>query len=167
MKRFQSVTFLYFFVVVILLVSSSCHSRRVSDIRPNMTKEEVASAWGRTDLISYKTTSGITFETWEYHFRGSRSICQITFVEDRVTTNPQCHRPPVEERYYAWYPYPDPYYYPSPYPYYYYPYPYYFGGYYPYYRYHHDHHHGGGRGGGHHGGRDGGGYRGGGKGGGR
>jgi len=134
----ESITFLSLFVVLIL-ISSSCHPRRVSDIRPNMTKEEVVSSWGRTDLIAYKTTNGITLETWEYHFAGSGSICQITFVQDRVTTNPQCHRPPVEERYYSqseWQVYAEPYYYPYPYGYYY-PYPYYFGGYYRYHRHHH------------------------------
>jgi hypothetical protein len=134
----ESITFLCLFVVLIL-ISSSCHPRHVSDIRPNMTKEEVVSSWGRTDLITYKTTNGITLETWEYHFAGSDSICQITFIQDRVTTNPQCRRPTVEERYYSQSErqfYPEPYYYPYPYLFYYYPYPYYFGGYYRYYRHH-------------------------------
>jgi hypothetical protein len=131
----ERITFLCLFVVLIL-VSSSCHPRRVSDIRLNMTKEEVISSWGGTDLITYETTDGKTLETWEYHFAGSHSICQITFIEDRVTGNPKCHRPPVEERYYAQSErqvYPEPYYYPYPYLYYY-PYSFYFGGYYPYYR---------------------------------
>ena len=35
-----------FLLVVLILVFSSCHPRHVSDIRPNMTKEEVASLWG-------------------------------------------------------------------------------------------------------------------------
>ena len=131
-----------FLFVVLILVFSSCHPRRVSDIRPSMTKEEVVSAWGETDLITYKTTNGITLETWEYHFAGSGSICQITFIQDRVTGNPQCHRPPVEQRYYAQSEeqlYPEPYYYPYPYLYFY-PYPFYFGGYYPYYRHRPPHH---------------------------
>jgi hypothetical protein len=33
-----------------------------------MTKEEVVSLWGKTDLITFKTADGKTFETWEYHF---------------------------------------------------------------------------------------------------
>ena len=133
----ERITFLCLFVVLIF-ISSSCHPRHVSDIKPAMTKEEVVSLWGRTDLITYKTTNGITLETWEYHFAGSGSICQISFIQDRVTTDPQCHRPPVEERYYSQSErqlYPEPYYYPYPYLYYY-PYPYYFGGYYLYHRHH-------------------------------
>jgi hypothetical protein len=90
-----------FLFIVLILVFSSCHPRHVSDIRPNMTKEEVVSSWGRTDLISYKTTNGTTLETWEYHFAGSGSICQITFIQDRVTANPQCGRPPAGGWYYS------------------------------------------------------------------
>ena len=126
----ERITFLCLFVVLIF-ISSSCHPRRASDIRPNMTKEEVVSSWGRTDLITYKTTNGTTLETWEYHFAGSGSICQITFTQDRVATT-ECR--PSERRYYSQLeiqPYPKPYYYPQLY---YYPYPYYYGGYYRYYR---------------------------------
>ena len=134
----KKIIFLFLFVVLIL-VFSSCHPRHVSDIKPAMAKEEVVSLWGDTDLITYKTTNGATLETWEYHFAGSHSICQITFNQDRVTDTPQCDRPPVKKRYYVQSEsplYPEPYYYPYPY-FYYYPYPYYFGG---YYRYHHHHH---------------------------
>jgi len=123
-----------FLFVVLILVFSSCHPRYVSDIKPAMTKKEVVSLWGRTDLITHKTTNGTTLETWEYHFAGSGSICRITFIQDRVAANPQCGRPPVEERYYSQserQPYPESYYYPYPY---YYSYPYYYGGYYGYYR---------------------------------
>ncbi len=137
-----------FLFAILILVFSSCHPRYVSDIKPAMTKKEVVSLWGRTNLITYKTTNGTTLETWEYHFAGTGSICRITFIEDRVTANPQCDRPPVEERYYSQserQPYPEPYYYPYPYPYpyyyrdlypypYYFPYPYYYGGFYSYYR---------------------------------
>jgi len=145
-----------FLFVVLILVFSSCHSRHVSDIKPAMTKKEVVSLWGRTDLITYKTTNGTTLETWEYRFAGSGSICRITFIQDRVAANPQCDRPPVEERYYSQLerqPYPEPYYYPYPYSYRYlypypysYPYPYYYGSYYRYYRpyyypYHYPYHH--------------------------
>ena len=131
-------------LVVLILVFSSCHPRHVSDIKPAMTKEEVVSLWGRTALITHKTTNGTTFETWEYHFAGFGSICRITFNQDRVTDNPQCDRSPggrwyyaqlegqpYPERYYDPYPYSD--YYRDPYPYYY-PYPFYYGGYYDYYR---------------------------------
>ena len=127
-----------FLFVVLILVFSSCHPRHVSDIKLAMTKEEVVSLWGRTDLITYKTTNGTTLETWEYHFAGSGSVCRITFIQDRVAANPQCDRSPVGRWYYSqseWQPYPEPYYYPqfyySPY---YYPYPYYYGGYYRYHR---------------------------------
>src|SRR5512139_1364382 len=90
-----------FLFVGLILVFSSCHPRHVSDIKPAMTKEEVVSLWGRTDLISYKTVNGTTLETWEYHFAGSGSICRVTFNQDRVVANPQCDRPPVEGTYYS------------------------------------------------------------------
>ena len=90
-----------FLFVVLILIFSSCHPRYVSDIKLAMTKEEVVSLWGRTDLITYKTVNGTTLETWEYHFAGSGSICRITFIQDRVTTNPQCDRPPVGGWYYS------------------------------------------------------------------
>ncbi len=137
--------FCLFLFVVFVLVFCSCHPRHVSDIKPAMTKEEVVSLWGRTDLITYKATNGTTLETWEYHFATSGSICLITFVQDRVATT-QCRRNPAG----GWYhpllerqPYPGTYYYPQPYNYsyyppfdfpYYYTYPYYYGGYYGYYR---------------------------------
>jgi len=123
--------------VVLILVLSSCHPRHVSDIKLAMTKEEVISLWGRTNLITYKTVNETTLETWEYYFASSGSICRITFIQDRVTANPQCDSPPVGGWYYSQserQPYPETYYYPQPYysPYYY-PYPYYYGGYYRYY----------------------------------
>ena len=103
-----------FFFVVLILILSSCHPRHASDIKPNMTKEEVVSFWGETPLITYKTVNGKTYETWEYHFATSDSICWITFIQDRVVTT-QCrqfapHYYPYAYRYYY------PYYYPySPY----------------------------------------------------
>ena len=136
-----------FLFIGFILVFSSCHSRHVSDIKLAMMKEEVVSLWGRTDLISYKTTHGTTLETWEYHFATSGSICWITFIQDGVATT-QCRRNQVGEWYYSQAerePYPEPYYYPPFYNYsYYYPnfypfyysYPYYYGGYYRYYRPH-------------------------------
>ena len=90
-----------FLFVVLILIFSSCHPRHVSDIKFAMTKEEVVSLWGETDLITHKTTNGTTLETWEYHFAGSSSICRITFVDDRVAGNPQCVRPPAERGYYS------------------------------------------------------------------
>ncbi len=135
-----------FLFVVLILIFSSCHPRHVSDIKLAMTKEEVVTLWGRTDLITYKTVNGTTLETWEYHFTGSGSICRITFNQDRVTANPQCDRSPVGRWSYSqseWQPYPETYYYPYPYPFYYRflypypyydPYPYYYGGYYRSYR---------------------------------
>ncbi len=109
-------------LVALILVFSSCHPRHVSDIKPNMTKEEVVAFWGKTDLVTHKTVNGKTLETWEYHFSHTDSICLVTFSQDRVVSM-QCRRQP------------RPYYYTYPYsPYYYYPYPYYYGGYYRYYR---------------------------------
>lgn len=81
--------FCLFLFVVLILVFSSCHPRHVSDIKPNMTREEVVSLWGRTPLISYRTVSGKTIETWEYHFLNSKSVCWVTFSQDRVVTT-QC-----------------------------------------------------------------------------
>ncbi len=105
----------------LILVFSSCHPRHVSDIKPNMTKEEVVSLWGGTSLITYKTVNGKTLETWEYHFSNTDSICWVTFSQDRVVST-ECRNAPRAQYYYA-YPYPYyPYYYPYPSPYYYYPY---------------------------------------------
>jgi len=78
-----------FLFVVLILVFSSCHPRHVSDIKPNMTKEEVVSLWGKTGLITYRTVNGRTAETWEYHFLNSGSICWVTFSQDRVVAT-QC-----------------------------------------------------------------------------
>ncbi len=106
----KKIHYLFLFTVLILVLSS-CHPRHVSDIKPNMTREEVISLWGNTDLITYKTVDRKTVETWEYHFATSDSICWINFIQDRVTTT-QCRR---LTRYY--YPYPYRYYYPYYYPY--------------------------------------------------
>jgi hypothetical protein len=85
----KRIIYLFLFVVLILIFSS-CHPRHVLDIKPNMTKEEVISLWGRTDLITYQTVNGKTVETWEYHFLNSDSICWVTFSQDRVVAT-QCH----------------------------------------------------------------------------
>ncbi len=132
MKRERIVCLFLFAVLVFIL--SSCHPRHVSDIKPNMTKQEVVSFWGKTDLITHKTENGKTLETWEYHFSNTESICQVTFSQDRVVST-ECRQQPRREPYYYAYPY-DPYYYPYPYPYYYYyyPYPYYSPRYHPYRR---------------------------------
>ena len=76
-------------LVALSLIFSSCHPRHVSDIKPNMTKEEVASLWGRTPLITYRTLNGKAVETWEYRFSNSGSICWVTFSQERVATT-QC-----------------------------------------------------------------------------
>jgi hypothetical protein len=89
-----------FLLSALFLVFSSCHPRRVSDIQPNMTKEEVASLWGRTPLVTHRTVDGRSVETWEYHFSSSGSICQVTFSEERVTAT-QC-RPVRSGTYYAY-----------------------------------------------------------------
>lgn len=95
--------FLYLFLLCVLfLVISSCHARRVSDIKPNMTKEEVASLWGRTPLVTYKAVDGKAVEIWEYHFSSSDSICSVTFSQERVTTT-QC-RPVRGGTYYSYSP---------------------------------------------------------------
>jgi len=110
-----------FSFVALILILSSCHPRHVSDIRPNMTKEEVVSLWGKTDLITHRTVNGKTLETWEYHFSNTDSDCLVTFSQDRVVST-SCRRQP------------RPYYYTYPYYPYRYPYPYYYPYYYPYRR---------------------------------
>ena len=94
-------------VILMILVFSSCHPRNVSGIKPNMTKEEVASLWGRTPQITYGTVDGKAVETWEYHFHSSDSVCRITFSQERVSTA-QCRPRPggmywssVREGYFA------------------------------------------------------------------
>ena len=93
-----------FLFVVLIFVFSSCHPRHVSDIKPNMTKEEVASLWGRTDLISFRTVNGKAVETWAYHFSNSNSICWVTFSQDRVVST-QCR--PLRGRGYWYYSQPE------------------------------------------------------------
>ena len=72
-----------FLLAVPILAFSSCHPRHVSDIKPNMTKEEVVSLWGKTDLISFRTVNGKAVETWEYQFLNTNSVCWVTFSQDR------------------------------------------------------------------------------------
>jgi hypothetical protein len=92
-KKFNYLVLLF----ALFLVISSCHSRRVSDIKPNMTKEEVTSLWGKTPLVTQKTVDEKAVEIWEYHFSGSGSVCQVTFSQERVTAT-QCQ--PVRGRTY-------------------------------------------------------------------
>ena len=74
-----------FLFVVLILVSSACHSRSISDVKPAMTKEKVISLWGPTNLITHKNVNGLgTLEVWEYHFASSDTICSVIFVQDRV-----------------------------------------------------------------------------------
>lgn len=91
-----------FLFAVLIFVFSSCHPRHVSDIKPNMTKEEVVSLWGKTDLITYRTANGKTLEIWEYHFLNTNSDCWVTFSQDRVAST-QC-RPLRRGGYYYYYP---------------------------------------------------------------
>jgi hypothetical protein len=84
-----------FLFVVLILVSSACHSRNISDIKPAMTKEKVISLWGPTNLITYKNANGFTLEIWEYRFASSDSICSIIFIQDRVART-ECR--PMESR---------------------------------------------------------------------
>ena len=88
----KSIAFLGFFVILVLVLCS-CHPRQHSDIKLAMTKDDVISLWGPTNLITYKTVGGITYETWEYRFATTDSVCWITFVQDRVAASPQCRRP--------------------------------------------------------------------------
>jgi len=106
--KIKGIGYLFLFVVLIL-ISSSCHPRHVSDIKPNVTKEEVVSLWGRTDLITFKTVNGKTLETWEYHFSNTDSICLVTFSQDRVVSTEcrrQSHPYYYTYPYYPYYPYP-------------------------------------------------------------
>jgi len=91
-----------FLSVVLILVFSSCHPRHVSDIKSNMTKEEVVSLWGKTGLITFRIVNGKSVETWEYHFSNTNSNCLVTFSQDRVVAT-QCR--PLRIRYYRQYPY--------------------------------------------------------------
>jgi len=54
-----------------------------------MTREEVASLWGKTPLVTHKTVDEKAVEIWEYHFSGSGSVCQVTFSDERVAAT-QC-----------------------------------------------------------------------------
>ncbi len=95
----KRITFLFLFVVLVLVLSS-CHPRRVSDIKPNMTKEEVLALWGKTPLITTKVVDGKTVEIWDYHFWSSNSACSITFSQDRVVST-QCR--PLQREGYTYY----------------------------------------------------------------
>jgi hypothetical protein len=126
--KIERIAYLFLFVGLILIFSS-CHPRHVSDIKPNMTREEVVSLWGKTDLITHRIVKGKTLETWEYNFSNTDSICLVTFSQDKVVGT-ECRQQPRPKPYYYTYPY-YPYYYPYSY---YYPYPYYYPYSYPYRR---------------------------------
>ncbi len=89
----RRIIYLFPLVVLFILFFSSCYLRHVSDIKPNMTKEEVASLWGRTPLVTHRTVDGKVVETWEYNFYNSDSICRVTFSQDRVVAT-QCRPRP-------------------------------------------------------------------------
>ena len=85
-----------FLFVMLVLVSSSCQSRQITDIKPAMTKEKVISLWGSTNLISHKNVEGLgDLEIWEYHFESSDTICSVIFVQNRVART-ECR--PEEKR---------------------------------------------------------------------
>jgi hypothetical protein len=74
-----------FLFVVLILAFSSCSTRSMTDIKPAMTKEQVISLWGTTNLISHRNVEGLgTLEVWEYHFESSDTICSVIFVQNRV-----------------------------------------------------------------------------------
>ena len=74
-----------FLFAVLVLVLSSCYTRSISDIKPAMTKDQVISLWGSTELITRKNVDGLgTLEIWEYHFEASDTICTVIFVHDKV-----------------------------------------------------------------------------------
>jgi hypothetical protein len=89
----RRIIYLFPLIVLFILVFSSCHPRHISDIKPNMTKEEVASLWGRTPQVTHRTVDGKVVETWEYHFYASDSICWVTFSQDRVAATQCSPRP--------------------------------------------------------------------------
>ncbi len=73
-----------FLMVALVLIFASCHSRKITDIKPTMTKEQVISLWGATNRMYHKNADGFVFEVWEYHFESSDSICSVIFVQERV-----------------------------------------------------------------------------------
>jgi hypothetical protein len=77
--------------VVLIFIFSSCHPRYVSDIKPNMTKDEVVSLWGKADLVTYKNVNERSVETWEYYFSNPDSICRVNFFQDKVVSA-ECRR---------------------------------------------------------------------------
>ena len=87
-------------VLFVGLVLFSCHPRHATDVRLGMTKDDVIALWGPTPLITYKTVNRTTYETWEYHFATSGSVCWVTFVQDRVAAPLQCRQPAPAGWYY-------------------------------------------------------------------
>ena len=72
-------------MVALVLVFASCHTRSISDVKPSMTKEQVISLWGTTNLITHRNVQGLgDMEIWDYHFASSDTICSVIFVQNRV-----------------------------------------------------------------------------------
>ncbi len=72
-------------MVALVLVFTSCHTRSISDVKPAMTKEQVISLWGTTNLITHRNVEGMgDMEIWDYHFASSDTICSVIFVQNRV-----------------------------------------------------------------------------------
>jgi hypothetical protein len=76
-----------FLFAILIFIFCSCHSRRPTDIKHGMRKEQVIALWGETGLISHKNINGTSLEIWEYHFASSGSICRVTFIQERVATS--------------------------------------------------------------------------------
>jgi hypothetical protein len=53
----KRIIYMFLFVVLVLFFPS-CHPRNVSDIKPNMTKEEVVSLWGKHPLPPLRLLMG-------------------------------------------------------------------------------------------------------------
>ncbi len=72
-------------MVALVFVFTSCHTRSLSDVKPAMTKEQVISLWGTTNLITHRNVEGLgDMEIWDYHFASSDTICSVIFVQNRV-----------------------------------------------------------------------------------
>jgi len=85
-------------IIVCLLFLFSCAHRTPSQIRPDMTKEEVIRLWGETELVTYQRIQDKTIEIWEYHFGWTGNRCGIAFLEDRVIST-KCNYP---QHNYSW-----------------------------------------------------------------
>ena len=79
----KRVIFALLFMGMILLLAS-CHVRRPYDVRPGMTKENVARAWGGAYLPTQQIREGRRVEVWEYRFVNTGAVRRIVFHQDMV-----------------------------------------------------------------------------------